>query len=71
MEGAPENLELYNHLNDLEEMVNLAHDPDYASVIKTLNFELEKRIQEATSVPNDLVFIAPLPGDKGVKKIYE
>ena len=40
-------------------------------VIETLNLELQKRIMEATSVPNDLVFTAPLPGDKGVKKTYE
>ena len=71
MDGAPENLELYNRLKDPEEMVNLAHDPNYAWVIETLNLELQKRIMEATSVPNDLVFTAPLPGDKGVKKTYE
>ena len=71
MDGAPNNLELYNRLKDPEEMVNLAHDPNYAWVIETLNLELQKRIMEATSVPNDLVFTAPLPGDKGVKKTYE
>ena len=51
--------ELYDHRSDPDELVNLAGDPDYASVVTDMSQKLKHRISEANIPP------------AGVKQILE
>lgn len=70
-DGDPNYIELYNRLTDPEEMVNLANDPTYKSIIQTLDRRLNERIAEATTRPKGLTFTPPAPDDRGIQKQYD
>jgi iduronate 2-sulfatase len=54
-EGAPNNIELYDRQQDPAEMNNLAQHPEqYPELIKTLNKELQKRIDQGKAIPEGL-----------------
>jgi arylsulfatase A-like enzyme len=53
--------ELYDLQNDPEESKNLIHDPAHASLIEQLRAELDRLIEEADGLPDEM------PLDEGVK----
>ena len=53
--GAPQNVELYDRQNDPDEMNNLAGNPEQKELLRTLDQELQKRIDEGRELPSGLV----------------
>ncbi|MEX0324663.1 MAG: sulfatase [Puniceicoccaceae bacterium] len=58
--------ELYDHLNDPGEMVNLAGDANYADVQQSLHALWEERVEGASVTPTGLSFTPPEPDDNGI-----
>ena len=58
-------IELYDHRSDPEEMNNLAQDPHYAEVRGILRRRIAVRIREAEIPAKGLHFIPPHPDDRG------
>lgn len=58
-------IELYDHRSDPDEMHNLAHDPVYGDVRARLRDRIAVRIREAEIPAKGLHFIPPHPDDRG------
>jgi arylsulfatase A-like enzyme len=67
----PDNLELYDRRRDLEEMRNVARNPDYEQELEYLLKVLKGRIADATARPMGLDFTLPDSSDRGVQKNYD
>lgn len=56
-EGGPDMIEFYDRESDPTEMNNLAKDPRFSDIIKKLDTQLTKRIQEASVLPQGVTVI--------------
>lgn len=64
-DGASNNLELYDRLNDPAEMVNLANDANYADIRARLSIILNQRINEVSTPVTGLKFTSLRAKTKG------
>jgi choline-sulfatase len=58
-EGGKGMIEFYDRKNDPGEMVNLATDSNYKDIIKKLDVELQKRIDESSKKPKGVTVLYP------------
>lgn len=58
-DGGEGMVELYNRMNDPEEMMNLAGDASYEQIMAELDKELTQRIENASMVPEGITVLDP------------